>query len=203
MMPYHWSDRFGCKRVCWAIAIALVLAGCSTRSSSESEWQAYIHEGSRAYHQGQYARAEALLNRALDLAEHFNQPDARLAESLYNLAEVYRAQGEFGKAEPLYWRSLPITAETVGPEHPDMASGITGLALLYQAQGRFQEAEPLFNRALAINEKSLGEDHPQVAKSLARYASLLVEMGRQAEASHMQARARSIEARSVESPEGF
>ena len=42
-------------------------------------------------------------------------------ESLNNLAELYRNQGRYAEAEPLYKRSLAIREKALGPDHPDVA----------------------------------------------------------------------------------
>jgi tetratricopeptide (TPR) repeat protein len=46
-------------------------------------------------------------------AEH---PD--VASSLNNLANLYRAQGRYSEAEPLYLRTLAILMNVVGKTHP-------------------------------------------------------------------------------------
>ena len=48
-----------------------------------------------------------------------DHPD--VATSLNNLAELYRTQGDYAKAEPLYKRSLAIREKALGPDHPDVA----------------------------------------------------------------------------------
>ena len=74
---------------------------------------------------------------------------------------LYRDQGRYAEAEPLYKRALAISEKAIGPEHPDVAASLGNLGKLYQAQGRYAEAEPLYNRALLISEKVLGADHPK------------------------------------------
>ena len=69
------------------------------------------------------------------------------AISLNNLATVYFAQGQYGKAESLYERTLAILEKVLGPEHPKLAEGLNNLALLYNKQGRYAEADAL--KALA------------------------------------------------------
>ena len=76
-----------------------------------------------------------------------------MATSLNNLGEVYRLQGRYAEAEPLYERALAVRETALGPEHSDVAQSLSGLAILYVAQGRYAEAEPLHERALAIFEK--------------------------------------------------
>jgi tetratricopeptide (TPR) repeat protein len=44
-----------------------------------------------------------------------------VATSLNNLAALYRDQGEYAAAEPLYKRALAIRDKALGPEHPLVA----------------------------------------------------------------------------------
>ncbi len=81
-----------------------------------------------------------------------------MGQSLNNLAELYRAQGRYAEAEPLYRRALAIVEKALGPEHPHVAANLNNLAGLYQAQGHYAEAEPLYQRSLAIYEKALGPE---------------------------------------------
>jgi len=73
-----------------------------------------------------------------------------VTESLNNLAELYRIQGRYPEAEPLYRRSLAIRERTLGPEHPSVATSLNNLAAFYHVQGRYAEAEPLYRRTLVI-----------------------------------------------------
>ena len=81
-------------------------------------------------------------------------------------AELYKAQGKYAEAAPLYRRSLAISEKALGPEHPDVALSLNNLALLYQTQGNYAEAAPLYRRSLAISEKALGPEHPSLAPTL-------------------------------------
>jgi CHAT domain-containing protein/tetratricopeptide (TPR) repeat protein len=96
----------------------------------------------------------------------------RTAISLNNLAEIYRKQGAYDKAEPFALRALAITEKRLGPNHPDTATNLNNLAFLYFDQGSYGKAESLYLRALAITEKALGLDHPDTASSLNSLAFL-------------------------------
>ncbi len=159
------------------------------------QWESYITAGQQAYQQADYAEAEKQFEAALKEAEAFGPDDVRLATSFDNLATIYRAQGKFGKAEPLAKRALAIVEKALGPEHPHVSTSLNNLAELYRAQGRYEAAKPLYKRALAIREKALGPDHPRVATSLENYAALLRKTGRGAEAEYMEARAKAIRAK--------
>ncbi len=79
-----------------------------------------------------------------------------VAESLDSLATLYRHQGRYAQAEPLYLRSLAIKENTLGSDHLDVTKILSGLAVLYIDQGKYRKAEPLFQRSLATREKILG-----------------------------------------------
>lgn len=118
-----------------------------------------------------------------------------MALSLSNLAELYRAQGQYAQAEPLLRRALGIFEKALGPNYPDVALSLNNLALLYHAQGQYAQAEALFRRALAILETALGPDpHPDVATSLKNLAALYRAMKRDDEAEPLERRADRIRA---------
>jgi CHAT domain-containing protein/tetratricopeptide (TPR) repeat protein len=112
-----------------------------------------------------------------------------VAQSLSDLAEVYRAQGRYADAEPLYRRALAIFEKARGYDQPNVAIALHNLAVLYENQGRFADAEPLFKQSLAIGEKALGPDHPSVGISLIALAELYREQGRYADAEPLYKRA--------------
>jgi len=77
---------------------------------------------------------------------------------------------------------LTIREKGLGPEHPDVASGLNNLAELYRMQGHHAKAEPLLQRALSIKKKVLGEDHPDVALALGNLAMMRRGQGKLTEA---------------------
>ncbi len=76
------------------------------------------------------------------------------------MAELYRSQGRYTEAEPLYIKALELLQRLLGDEHPSVATSYNNLAALYNSQGRYTEAEPLYIKALKIAERSLGVNHP-------------------------------------------
>ena len=150
----------------WLLAglLVLVLWHADTQAQ-QGVWERNMRAGATAYQQGNYGEAVKQTKAALEAAEAFGPDDPRLATTLNNLAEFYRAQGKYVEAEPLHERALAIREKALGPEHPDVAQSLNNLALLYQAQGKYAEAEPLHKRALAIREKALG---PEIGRASCR-----------------------------------
>jgi CHAT domain-containing protein/Flp pilus assembly protein TadD len=106
----------------------------------------------------------------------------RHSARIINLAMLYRAQGRYTDAEPLFKRALAIFEKSLGPDHPNVATSLNNLASLYHLQGRYADAEPLLKRSLLIREKTLGPEQPDVATSLNDLASLYQTQGRYADA---------------------
>ena len=73
-----------------------------------------------------------------------------VATSLNNLAELYRTQGQYAQAEPLYKRSLAIVEKALGPNHPNVATSLENLAVLYRVTKREAQASELEKRAKRI-----------------------------------------------------
>jgi len=138
------------------LAAALVLFGVTNALAGEAAWKRENQAGLAAYKQGKYAESTRHLKAALQAAESFGATDKRFAASLNNLAMLYRSQGRYAEAEPLYKRAFAIWEKTLGPEHPYTAQSLDNLAELHLAQGQYREAETLFKQALAIKESTLG-----------------------------------------------
>ena len=162
----------------------------------EDATRVLIEAGYYLDERGRYAEAALLLERALAICERIFGPDhPDVAQSLSNLATVYRKQGRYAEAQPPHERALAIRERAFGPNHPNVAESVHELAVLYWNQGRYAEAEPLHERALAIHERTLGPDHPNVAMSLNNLAVLYGERARYAEAQPLYERALAIRER--------
>ncbi len=129
-------------------------------SAQETRWETLMAEAVKAYQQADYVEAEKLLLAALQEAEKFGEQDPRFAISLNNLAELYRAQGNYAQAEPLYQRALAIREKALGPEHPHVAMVLENYAALLHKLNRDAEADKMEARAQAIRAKHAKEKSP-------------------------------------------
>ncbi len=77
-----------------------------------------------------------------------------MAQSLDNLAGTLRNRGEYATAEPHFERSLAIYEESLGPEHPDVATILVNYAALLRQTARANEAERMEARANTFRAKS-------------------------------------------------
>ena len=86
---------------------------------------------------------------------------------------LFRSQGHYGLAEPLYCQALDLYRELLGDRHPDVATSLNNLAELYRVQGRYKAAEPLYLEALAILAEAVGTDHPNAQTVLGNLVAFL------------------------------
>jgi len=94
-----------------------------------------------------------------------------VANSLNNLASLYRSQGKYNEAEPLHLQALALRQKLLGDSHPDVAASLNNLAKPRHNQNRYNDAEALLIQSLKIQEISLGDNHPdtQNTKKLLAY----------------------------------
>jgi tetratricopeptide (TPR) repeat protein/DNA-binding XRE family transcriptional regulator len=132
------------------------------------QWNITTSEAGRLLHKvGAYAQKRALyeladqfLTQALAIrrlvlgTEHID-----IAESLNELAMLYRMQGRYNEARTFYLQALHIRQQQLEPGHMQIAESLNDLALLYWAMGKYKEAEPLFQQALSIGEQQPELDH--------------------------------------------
>ena len=107
-----------------------------------TEWDILNQEVTELYRTGRYGRAVVVAKKALEVAEKSIGPNPpTVAQSLNNLALLYRTQGHY---------ALAIWEKALGPDHPDVATSLNNLAVLYRATERDTEAAVLEQRAARI-----------------------------------------------------
>ena len=107
-------------------------------------------------------------------------------------AAALTKRGNYSEAEGLLKKSLEITSQALGTDHPQIAALLTKLGSLYVVQRRYAEAEHHLRLSLKINEKVFGPDHLDVAANLEALAFVLNKELRYEEAQEVQTRAFEI-----------
>ena len=132
------------------------------------------------------------LVRGIDEKEMAWERPEDVAMTLNGMAEVYRAQGKYSDAGPLYDQASGILETKLGPAHPAMAVVLNNEGLLYGAEGDADKAERLYKRSLEIEKSTLGPEHPAVAISLDNLAELYRANHRYSEAEPLYKKAIAI-----------
>jgi len=143
---------------------------------------------------------EGKFNEAIPVAEStlanlensLEADDPYVALALKNLAALYYARDDYGKAEPLLQRALAIWEKRLGRDHVELEQPLTELACVYLAKKDFSNAELLFQRALEMKEKALGRDHLDLEPLLNNLAQVYRAKGNFAKAEALLQRAVEI-----------
>jgi tetratricopeptide (TPR) repeat protein len=151
---------------------------------------------------GNYAEAEIVYRRALDIIESPEDSadsasaagvDADALATLYhNLGGLAHARGDFDAGEPLARRALELREAERGADHVQSAADRAAWGALLEGQGRFAEAEAAYVRALAVFERQLGPECLEAAAALASLGSVRHARGALAEAEGAYRRALAI-----------
>ena len=119
-----WTCFSHC-RVYWnRLAVFLVLhcavglgAGLAAEAEDAAKAGALKRQVDDLYQAGKYQEAIPIARQLLELREKMNGPEhPSTAPSVNNLAELYRAMGDYAKAEPLYRRALAIKEKALGAQ---------------------------------------------------------------------------------------
>jgi tetratricopeptide (TPR) repeat protein/CHAT domain-containing protein len=139
--------------------------------------------------QGKFEQATIVAKKAVKIGRKNLCRHQTFADSLNNLAELYRMQGYLLLAKPLYTEVLDLRKKLLGDSHPDVAQALNNLAVFYVSQGLYSEAENNFFAALDIFKFNLGDEHEQIANYLNNIAEVYREQGRfeDAEKMHLEA----------------
>jgi hypothetical protein len=109
-------------------------------------------------------------------------------------------RGDYEGALTLLRRVLYVDEQTLGPEHPAVATVLDKLGVVLVVLERPGEAVPLHERALAIRELREGAEHMQTAQTLVYLCEALLLDDHATQAMEACARAVALEGR-FEAPE--
>lgn len=108
---------------------------------------------------------------------------------LWRLALYHNTRGRLTEAEPLLVRTLAVTEQHYGPDHPDTAGALKNLADFYiKHHDREDEGKRMLERALAILEKSPENDPLAVNRILSSLSQLHENHGEYEEAERLKFR---------------
>jgi tetratricopeptide (TPR) repeat protein len=89
-----------------------------------------------------------------------------------NLGSVLRARGIRKEAEDWIRQAIATWERLLGPDHPDVAAGLTNLAVSLQARERYAEAAQLLDRARGIDERNFPAKDSRIGIDLSRAGAL-------------------------------
>lgn len=147
--------------------------------------------------QGEYAKAEALLKKALSIDEKGKESCLDTVGVYNNLAILYEKQGKAAEAKTLY-EKVVVTSESRAQEEDLRIVRLNSYqAAFYEKQGKVKEAEEVYKGVVAVMEKMLGENHPDTANSYYKLAILCEKQGKDKEAEELYKKAEDIRSRTL------
>jgi tetratricopeptide (TPR) repeat protein len=145
------------------------------------------------FDRGDYADAEPLVRRALEIRETILGPEHQdVMFSMNNLGNINWRLGRYAEAESLHQRVLVVRERTLSSDDPLIATTLNNLGLVYWNQGRYADAERAYGRSLAIRERALGPSDQLVASVLNNLALVYRNEGRYADAETLNKRSLAI-----------
>ena len=194
--------RFLCRLACCVVLVCFGLpegvspaAEPAAGSSQESSEKAVELNRSvvKLYREAKYEEALAAAREAVEYTRNALGADSpAYADSLGNLAEIYKATGKYADAETPLKQAMEIRRKNPGEATPDFVSSLNNLAGLYLAMGRYGDSETLYKRALQIVRENAGEENTLFVSCLNNLASLYKSMGNYGAAEPLYARAGEI-----------
>jgi hypothetical protein len=122
---------------------------------------------------GNLVEADQVLGVALAIADlPANVRTAQRAKLLVCQADLREQQGQLRPAALLLDEAVQLLRDSVGTEHPDVASALNDLALLHVKLGDHVRAAETLVEAREIQRRSLTEEHPLALITLENAARL-------------------------------
>jgi serine/threonine-protein kinase len=131
-----------------------------------------------AFGAGDYARADALARRALDLQVALLGDDhPELAETIQVLGALELIAGRGPEAAAHFERAAALQRAHLGATHPSYARTLVNLGNAYVESGDSTSALAHYQRARAIFEHSLTPDDPRALSCLLNIGGILRDLG--------------------------
>jgi len=173
-------------------ALDRALANNPNQFASEPRVEAAIRSAvGRAYKElGEYDKAELHLGICLKLnREALGDLHPDTLRAMKELAELYDAQRDFKKAEPLFLQAIDGQRKILGNQHPDTLETMSCMATLYFHTQDFAKAQPLAQQAYDGWKIIRGERNRDTLVALFRLAAIYFEEGQKAKAAPLEEKA--------------
>jgi tetratricopeptide (TPR) repeat protein len=107
-----------------------------------------------------------------------DQMDLGIALTPHQIAQMYRRQGQHGRALDAYSAALRGMKHSVGPHHPNVVAILGSQGNLQNEMGDFDSAYHTYQEVLGIESYHLGFSHPEVAVSIHNIATIETARGK-------------------------
>jgi len=112
-----------------------------------------------------YETSSVVQKKASILREKFENESLSKASSDDSLAILYKEQGKYEDALPLYENALKIRENILGTEDLETAASYNNLGVIYRILGENDKAMKLYKKCLKIKEREHGKEDPSTAQT--------------------------------------
>ncbi len=173
-----------------AVVILLKAAQDVQDVAVESKARGQAELGAEALDRGEPEVCESSLREGIEAVEKQAGSRNPVAVALvHSLANFYRSQRQYPKAEALYLQIMPTYEQTLGTGHPNLGNVLFDLASCYAAEENAEAGIPVVRRVLAIREKAYGSSSVEAAQAINLLAYLNLLAGKDQEALDLARRA--------------
>ena len=132
---------------------------------------------------GRFKEAEEKFNTSrLMRKQIFGENNVLYADSLMNLARLFKKEGKYEKSAQYYYNSLKIRRDYSDSENICVSINLYELSQLMVAMNKKSEALSLNQKALDVRRIIYGKNHPRYARGLYYNANVLMDCGMYEEA---------------------
>src|SRR5690606_11582200 len=109
--------------------------------------------------------ARRLFSRSIEIYEQAEEFSFEYAQSICNLGEVLRQQGDFENAKNWLEYAIQVNNTVYNKkEHPNLANCIQCLGAVFQDETNAEGAKDSYNAALSIYQRFFSPEHPRIKK---------------------------------------
>ena len=156
--------------------------GKDLKGQPEVEAELYHTLGRVYFELGDAKKSEPLVTKALEMQRKlYGNQDRRVAESLLQIANLFRVDGKVHKGVPANREALDICRKLPPGNEDVQADALDGLAGVLTHTDNLIDAEPLHREAIAMYKKFYGVEHEEVARALVMLAYNLDKQGQRDE----------------------
>jgi serine/threonine-protein kinase len=120
-----------------------------------------------SYMQGNYKRANSLMNAAMHIKENiYGYETKEVARTYQYLAWNQNDRGYYNTADSLFRKALAIRKKVLDQNHPLIAQTHNSLGRVLYNKGDYAMAEEQIRKSLKIRRHIFDENHPDIAQSL-------------------------------------
>lgn len=132
-----------------------VLVAFAPQALSATKFEQYSADAEAAYQNKNYPEAQKNFELAVKEGDKLEKSDKRIATTVYNLALVFQAQGNYAEAEKNMLKAIDLINYLYGPEHQRAGQAYMDLGDLYVEQSSQEGKKELKGKAAESYKKGI------------------------------------------------